>query len=142
MLNWNLPETAQICETFSQFSFTTWSPDSNDDDEYNRLGYKLNRNAKKKKTVHHFSFQLYLGSYTLWSGSLSYHHVKILCNYISENATILYYFIHQHEVSCFIQSSVWMIWEFIKYTYIWYLSNCSTSYLIKLLLVLPSLISV
>ena len=51
MLNWNLPETAQICETFSLFSFTSWSPDSNDDDEYNRLVYKLNRYAKIRKLL-------------------------------------------------------------------------------------------
>ena len=51
MLNWNLPETAQICETFSLFSFTTWSPDSNDDDEYNRLVYKLKRYAKIRKLL-------------------------------------------------------------------------------------------
>ncbi|XP_023323672.1 condensin complex subunit 2 isoform X2 [Eurytemora carolleeae] len=49
MLNWNLPETAQICETFSLFSFTTWSPDSNDDDEYNRLNESISASQEEKQ---------------------------------------------------------------------------------------------
>ena len=41
MFNLNNTDAAQICETFSQFSFTTWSLDSDDDDEYNRLEIKI-----------------------------------------------------------------------------------------------------
>jgi len=41
-------ESMAICSTFSQFSFTTWSLDSDDDDEYNRLNESISLSQEER----------------------------------------------------------------------------------------------
>jgi len=41
-------QSSLICPTFNQFSFTTWSLDSDDDDEYNRLNESISASQEER----------------------------------------------------------------------------------------------